>query len=296
MGNALFGSAPKVQTQPSINPQQQALLSGLGPQVSGQYPGSTLNFGQVQPNLTGQYAAPMSDLQNLSLGGIGNLIRNYTGGPASQGVAAEPLGAGIASGEAALTANPVSMIDATSAFNKGVVQPLTEDFSQYVIPAISGQYGRGAGGTFSSDQQGARQEAGQGLARTLAQQGSLFSLDAAKANQAAQAQNAQLQATARAQLPGLVGAPLNMDIAQQGLLSGGLEAGAVPQQTEQRQLFGQFQDYQGILAQIAQQLQLALGAGTASTQNQIVQPGQTGLIPMLLAAAAGGAGKGFAGG
>ncbi len=296
--SGLVGSAPSVKTttQPTIDQGQQGLLSSLEALLGNQGIGGTLNFGQVQGGLTGQYGAPMSGLQTNSLAGIENLVNTYAGAPLSSvRSVTDPLNKAIGGVEGLIGSNPVSMIDPTKAFNQGVVQPLTDDFTQRVIPSISGQYGSSAGGTFSSDQQLSRQQAGTNLGRTLAQEGSKFTLQADEANQAAQAENAGITLSAAGLLPGLVETPLKLDLAQMGLLSGGLSAGAVPQQTQQTQLSGQFQDYEGILQQIQQRLADALGLGTASTQQtqSVVNPGQSGFLTSLLSALAGGAARGY---
>ena len=299
----MTGSAPSVSstTQPTIDPAQQALLSSLAGTLGGAGSiGSTLNFGQVQPSLTGQYGAPLSGLQQTSLTGIENLVNGFTGG--AQGTpqgSAQAFGTALNTAQGVQTNPPVSMIDPTAAYQQGVVQPLTQDFNQYVIPTINANYGRSAGGGYSSDSLGARNQAGTNLARTLAQQGSQYTLAAQQANQGAQATNAQLALGGATATPGIVGAeaslPLSLATAQEGILSGGLQAGAVPQQTQQTQLTGQYNDFQSILQQIQNQLADALGLSTAGTQQTqtVVNPGQTGFLPSLLAAIAGGASRGL---
>lgn len=295
----MTGSAPSVKTSttPTIDPAQQALLASLAGSLGTQGIGGTLNFGQVQPQLSGtQYAAPLSGLQSTSLGGIEDLVRAFSGGAYSSGPGvAGPLSSDINSVLAGTTGSPVQQIDATKAFQEGVVQPLTQDFTQYTIPAITGHYGQGAGGAFSSDAEQAKQQAGTNLARTLAQTGSQYSLEAARANQGAQATNAQLQLASQSLLPQLLGVPLALDTAQEGILQGGLSAGAVPQATQQAQISGEYGDYQSILTQIQQRLADALGLSTAGTQQtqSVVNPGSQGFLPSLVSAFAGGAGRGL---
>jgi hypothetical protein len=230
------------------------LLDALAGNLGTQGVGGTLNFGDVQPSLAGtQYAAPLSPLQTTSLTGLENLVNAYTSGPSSAG-AARPLGQATGAVTNATTASPVTssaipQINSAAAFQQGVVQPLTDDFTQHTIPAITGAYGRGAGGAYSTDALGARETAGTNLARTLAQAGSQYDLQAQIANQAAAAQteqfqqgaqatNAQLQQSAASLLPRLLATGGQLDLQQEQLLSGGLAGGAVPQATAQAQLSG----------------------------------------------------------
>jgi hypothetical protein len=290
----LIGSGPKVTQSdlPTIDPAQQALLSSLaGSLGSSQGAGAALNFGQLQPSLNANYAAPLSNLQQTSLTGIENLVNSFTGG-------APDASGGVATGMANInkaSSNPVGMIDATNAFQTGVVQPLTQDFTQQTIPSINANYGRSAGGGFSTDALGARQTAGTNLARTLAQTGSQYSLQAGEANQAAQGTNAQLGLAANQQLAQVLGLPLTLAGAQENLLQTGLTAGAVPQQTQQTQITGQEADFQSILTQIQQKIADALGLSTAGTQQPqtVVQPATTGLLQALLGGAASGAARGL---
>jgi len=320
----MVGSAPSVSstTQPTVDPAQKSLLDALAGQLGGsQGVSGALNFGQVQPSLTGQYGAPLSQLQNTSLTGIENLLNSFTGGPSTAGAGPLNQAQGTLSNAQSNPISPigpisgVNPIDATAAFRTGVVEPLTQDFSQYTIPAITGAYGRSAGGGYSSDAEQAKQQAGTSLARTLAQSGSQFALGAAQANQGAQATNAELalrtalanqgaQATntqlglaGAGAVPNLLAAPGALAQQQENILTGGLQAGGVPQATEQTQLTGQYNDFQSILNQIQQKIADALGLGTAGTQQTqtVVNPGQTGILQALLGAAAkGAAGAAFA--
>ena len=297
----MTGSAPSVNTttESTIDPTQQGLLSALAGQLGGQGIGSALSFGQVQPQLAGtQYAAPTSNLQNISLTGMENLVQAYTGGNVSSSPNnAGPLNAAVNATQTGATTPAVSMIDPNQAFQQGVVQPLTQDFNQNVIPSINGNFGRSAGGTFGTDALAGRQTAGTNLARTLAQSGSTFALQAGEANQAAQATNAQLEQSAASLLPRLLGTPGALDLQQQQILGGGLQAGGVPQATQQAQLTGEQNDFSSMLQQIQQRLTDALGLSTAGTQQtqSVVNPGSQGFLPTLVAALAGGAARGATG-
>jgi hypothetical protein len=292
----MVGSSPKVSTTttPTIDPAQSGLLNALAQMLGTQGLPGTLNFGDVQPQLAGtQYAAPLSGLQTGALGGIQNIVNAFAGSDFGTG---SLTAGGESSGLDAIRraqSSPVQMIDPTQAFNKGVVEPLTQDFNQQVIPVIAGRYGQGAGGAFSSDALGARQQAGTNLARTLAQTGSQYSLAAAQQNQQAQATNAQLGLAGANLLPQTLGLPFQIAGEQEQLLGGGLQAGAVPQQAQQAQLSGEQADYSQILQQIATRLQAALGLSTAGTQQtqSVVSPGSQGFLPGLVSAFAGGLSK-----
>lgn len=96
-------------------------------------------------------------------------------------------------------------IDATTAFQQGVVQPVTQDFLQRTLPSIAGQFGGSAGGAFGSGSAQARNQAGIDTTRALAQAGSQYSLGAAAANQQAANQAAQIRNAALGLAPGTAG-------------------------------------------------------------------------------------------
>jgi hypothetical protein len=163
MGNTLLGTAPKAtfSTQPTVASGQLSSLDQLFNYLTGALDTSRAAAGAVSPEaqaaLTGQlgYQAPQAAVP----------------------VSAKPAPA---------VAQP---INATSAFQQGVVQPVTQDFLAQTLPSIAGNYGRGAGGGFGSESAAARQQAGTQTTRALAQEGAKYQLAADTANQ-----NAALQA------------------------------------------------------------------------------------------------------
>jgi len=239
---ALGGSGPSVSNTSfsTISPQQQELLGGLLP---------ILLNGQSPAGVSGtQFGAPLSPLQLTSLAGLENLVPGATNNPL-QGQANSTLSSILAQGN-----NP-----ATNAFETGVAQPLIKNFNEQVIPAIEGQYGRSAGGAFSSDALKAREQAGTNLAETLAGAGAQYQL----------ANNAQL-VTAANSVPAANEAPIDQLIKL-------LSAGSVPQTTQQTQLTGQAQATQQRIADLIS----AFAPQTMNT-NTVVNPGSPGLASQLL--------------
>jgi len=134
----------------------------------------------------------------------------------------------------------------SDAFQKGVVQPLTSNFEQQILPALKGAAGQSAGGIYSSDASRGTQLAASNLDQQLAAAGSQYALGGAVANQAAQLQTQQLVQAARAgnvqaqqqlqQLQAQTGLT-DAQLAQQageynvgaGLAGAGVRAGAVGQ-------------------------------------------------------------------
>lgn len=214
----LFGSAPSVKTStnPTINPIQEGILGQLA---------SYLQSGAPAPGSApygGSFAAPLQSIQNMSLAALeqqsmnlaspqqfdptqafNSLSKVLSGGAnvGQQNVAATGVDAPLISGAPNVSAGSVGpqQIDATDAFRRGVVEPMTTDFLGRTLPAIAGKYGAGAGGAFSSDHLQARTDAATDLERTLSQTGSQFAYDAAKANQTAALQSGEFNVQAALQ-------------------------------------------------------------------------------------------------
>lgn len=244
MPGGLTGSAPKASfsTQSTTSPVQQDLLSQLAALLGG---------GQIQP-AQGTFSAPLSPLQQTSLAALEQSALSPTFGES-------------------FTGNQVTapQIDSTAAFQKGVVEPVTSDFLNKTLPATAGKYGAGAGGAFSSDAMMARQMASENTSRALAQAGSQFAYDAAKANQGAQLQaDLSNQALRERQ-------PMNYLNALIGLLG----AGGVEQQQGQQQIAGSY-------AAGTDFLRLLLGAATQPTQQTtgVGTGGSSGILPGLIQA------------
>jgi hypothetical protein len=335
----LFGTAPKAtfSTQPTIDPTQAGLLSMLA---------SFLGSGATPPGVQAypgqQFGAPLSPLQSSALTALQPLANTTTATPTPGQTSAVNAALGALPGDVNYTAPQITApsnvtpqqvtaptIDATQAFAKGVVEPLTSDFLTQTLPAIAGQQGGSAGGAYGTQGLQARETAGTNLDRTLAQAGSQYSLAANEANQQAVLQSllanqaagltaaqgnqatqlATVQGNQAAQLsgqelglqalglaPSVAGLPGTTQSANINPILQLLGAGAVPQQTQQTQLTGQYQDFLNQLNQRMQLLQLLAGTGTTQTQQTlgVGTGGQTGLLQGLLGGLAGNQGVGNA--
>jgi len=328
----LFGSGPKTSTStaPTINPLQAGLLSNLSQLLtSGQQPAGVQAY-------TGQFAAPQTAGQQqvvqqlldtasgvgTGTGGATTLAQNL---PALVQAASSFRAPQIASAPQ-INFNPQTpTIDPTAAFEQGVVKPVTSNFLQTVVPSLNAGAGRSAGGIYSSDLQGATDQALTNLNETLTGAGAQYALGAAQANQGAQLttnqlleqiaganQGAQLSTNALNTASELQGQGL--DLAALGLGPSAISSSyapasntagileslfptiSTPQQTEQTQLAGQYQDFLNQITQGMQLRQLLGSAGTTPTQqtNTTVTPAQQGLIPSLLSSFAANQGVGNA--
>lgn len=282
MPGGLFGSAPKASfsTQPTILPEQRDLLGQLMQLLSG---------GQQAPGVvpyTGSFAAPLNNLQNTSLAGLEAMAKPQ----------ATPQQTGaIDSSFNALTSAlgyQAPQIDSTAAFQKGVIDPVTQDFTSKILPAISAQYAGSAGGTFSSGRQQASQQAGETLDRALTAEGSKFAYNAAAANQQAELTANQQRLAALGLAPGVVNEPtaLNESFIQQLLQT--LGGGAVPYNVAQTQLSGQYGEFgrQQTQSQTLLADMIAAALGTSQTTTGVGTGGSSGLLGGLLGSPALGAG------
>lgn len=330
----LTGSQPKATstTQPTILPQQQSLLSSLQSLLQGgQQPAGVQAY-------TGQFAAPTSGLQDVSLQGLENQAAGINGTQPynPQGILDALTKALHYGGPAPVSAPNVTaptvnapQIDAMQAFRQGVVEPVTDDFLSRTLPAIAGKYGAGAGGAFSSDALHAREQAGVDTTRALAQAGSQYSLAAAGANQnatlAANTTNANLGYNASAAnagnaltagnintnanlstedallkalgiAPSTAAAPATIAGASIQDLIATLGGGAVPQQTAQTQLTGQYSDFLNQISQGNTRLSDFIAGFSPNTQQTttVANQGSTGLLSGLLTGLAGNTGIGNA--
>lgn len=275
MGSSLMGSAPKASfsTQPTILPEQEALLQQLT---------SLLGSGQQAPGAaTGTYAAPLNSMQTQSLAGLEALTSGQSTSPAQANTQNHSLD----------TLNKAldfqaPHIDATQAFQQGVVEPLTGDFLSKTIPAISGAYGGSAGGAYSSGRNQSAQQAGETLDRSLAQQGSQFALGAAQANQSADLTANQQRLGALTQAPGTVNMSQTTDAGFIQNLMSILQGGSVPYNVAQTQVSGVNQQSQQTIADM-----IAAALGTSQQTLGVGSGGSSGLLGALLGAAgtAGGA-------
>jgi hypothetical protein len=232
MGSTLFGSSPSAQfqTNSSVSPQQTDILSQLTSLLQGSAPAQlSQELGQqsLQALEQQQLAIPntitptQSGINSATTGALTNAL-----GYQSTPVNATNIGTPQVTNPTPVTATNIGasniaapQINATQAFDQGVVQPLTSDFLSQTLPAIAGQQGGSAGGAYGSGSAAARQTAATNLERTLAQQGSQFAYSAASANQ-----NAALTAAQANQNAGLTAGKANQ--------AAGLTAGLANQSTD----------------------------------------------------------------
>jgi hypothetical protein len=174
----LFGSAPKAtfSTQPTIQPAQESILNTLSSILSNAFPYQQGGFGLGTTSLAAleAQAAQVPGAVTPEQSGINR---------ASTGALTDALG--YKPPQVSANAVTAPHIDATQAFQSGVVDPLTHDFLSRTLPAIAGQQGGSAGGAYSSGAANARGNAATDLERVLASEGSKFAYSAAGANQQA---------------------------------------------------------------------------------------------------------------
>lgn len=217
-----FGTSPKAVQEPNVNvttdPQQTALnsaldrLQGLNPPANNALQTGASNglqgllsrlltsgggSGEDSGATTG---APSSTMPSFTASGAPTSISTDASGNAVVGGTTTNAtsifnnllkGAGNAqtidptSFNVGTGATAISPAASNAAFQTGVAQPLTEDFTRYTLPGIAGKFGAGAGGAFSSDALHARMQAGSDLERNLASEGAKYSLATQTANQQA---------------------------------------------------------------------------------------------------------------
>lgn len=329
----LFGTAPQANfsTNPTVDPTQAAIQQLLaGSLTSGAQPAGVQAY-------QGNFSAPLSPLQSGSVTGLESLLPTATptaqqGSTATGALDALQKALGfqapqVAAPQAAAPQQVVApQIDSSKAFQTGVAQPLIDDFTSQVLPAISGAAGRSAGGAYSSDTELAKNLATKQLGRTLGQQASLYDLGAQTANQGASltAQTANQSAgdtvnlanlssilgtnntntsaaltgqsdilSALGLTPSVIGAPQVPSSNAASILTALLSGGSVPQQQQQTQLTGQYTDFLNQVSQSQMLRQLLAGFGTTPTQgtSAVGTGGSSGLLPAILAAFAQGGGQ-----
>jgi len=213
----IFGSSPKVQNlgpQQSTSPQQQAATGSAVQGLEQMLP--------IQPwnNIVAEPLDPQQvHLANQAAGYGYGLPDPSTSAPMLQGAMGTNLGLqGFQAGQAAgagydpsglqtPTVDPsrfqagqvqtqwqTPTIDSTQAFQKGVVDPLTQNWESQILPALKAAGGQSAGGIYSSDTSRQEQLAATGLNTQLAGAGANLAYQAAAANQAAQQATNQLGA------------------------------------------------------------------------------------------------------
>jgi hypothetical protein len=271
----LTGSAPQANfsTQPTVSPEQTGLIQLLS---------NLFNTGQgtIQP-AQGTFAAPVTGPQQQVL----TQLQGQAGTPSTSGL---PEAQSAVTG--ALTALPgvqnfqAPQIDPTQAFTQGVVQPLTTNFNQNILPGISGAQGGSAGGAFGTEGLQAKQNAVTNLNQTLAQTGAQYALGAAQSNQQADLTANAQRLAAISTTPGVAGAsatlPGTTASANVSPLIQILTALGLPQQTQQTQISGSYNVGQQSLADL-----MTAAFSPTQTTTGIGSGGASGALPSLLQAA-----------
>lgn len=278
MPSGLFGSSPSVTTTPpqtynTIQPSQLSVLNQLGP-----YLAQVLSSGQFNPpqgpSYGGQLApGPSADQSSL----IAQILSQVQGG-------GQVAGTGSASLDALNKLYNTTPTDFTNYYQTAVAGPLERNFQQRTLPSITSALARSSGGAYGSDASKNVDFATQDL---LTQEG--IDLSTLAYNSVNQANQTVLGALG--QTPGLTGSVLSN-------LGSGLSAATLPTSYQSAL---DTASYQAFLNQIGQ------GQGSLSNMlsyigmpniqaggQSVVNPGQTGLIPSLLASLGGNQGFGSA--
>lgn len=260
----LFGSAPSVSTftptpVSSLDPQQSLIEQLLGAQFGG---GANSIFPQ---GYGGQLSAPLSGLQGTSLASLEAALSPSAGAAGQTGGAQSQA---ISTLEGFTNAPPV---DTKAMYNSSVLQPLQHTFETTTLPDVVSALGGSAGGPRSTAATTGVTEAANNFENTLANTTATLGYNTQMA-----ANNQAL--TAAQALPGAAAAPI------QTLLQT-LQAGAVPQQTQQTADTAGLQQYlqqQGFSQQGIQDLLALLGTKTTTETQPVVSPGQSGLLSSVL--------------
>lgn len=216
-GDALSGSKSSSETTPTVtmSPEQQALLKKLLAELSG---GGPLTEKSTATPYTGSFAAPLSSLQNTSLAALEQAAMNQvSGGDPTIKAAAKAV-------QDATSGEPV---DINSYFDASVANPTIKQFQDRIIPDLTKRFSGNA--AWGSDRMLAERQATEDLGKTLASSRSTMSYQALS-----DAKNRALTAASFA--PAIAGAPTD-------ILTKTLTAGAVPQQTVQTDLAGQYAEF-----------------------------------------------------
>ena len=155
-----------------------------------------------QPKATFNTQPTVSPFQASTLPDVYSTLLNTLGATAPTAAAVSGEATGALPGQLNYQA---PQVDAGTAFDTGVVQPVTQDFLQRTLPATAGAFGRSAGGAFGSESAQARSNAATDTSRALAQEGSQFTLSTNLANQAAANQAAQVRNAALGLAPSTAG-------------------------------------------------------------------------------------------
>lgn len=264
MGSFLFGSKPKVQSQPvqgTLDPAQKGVESTLAGILQQGPDAAVTPYG-------GQFAAPLSGLENTSLAALEQQAMSQTS-------PANPATAATAAGGSALTdifnAGPQDFEDY---YQTNIENPAIKDFNEKTVPGISAAFARSAGGTYGSDRANSIGRATKDLTDSLVKARSGLAFQT-------QQQNTANKLSAASVLPNL-GAAGTSTVNNLATI---LAAGGVPRGVEQTQLSGQYAEFQRQQQEKAQRIAQALGflgTPTSFPQNQVVNPGSQGFLSQAM--------------
>lgn len=252
-------TGPDIRSVPGILPSQaralRATLDALTTAVSS-IPSDVLGF----PEFTEQ-APGLSNLETLSLAGLENVASGLREGGGRQ----QSLQRGRETLEQLATADFDE--EAFDEFFRGAVQePLLEDFTQEVLPAISRR--TAASGFFGSARRGAEGRATEDLADALSGERARLAFGTRETGLQRALEAAQL-------LPAAVQA-------EPRILTTLLAAGAVPRSVELSQFQTRRQEFLRQLDEAARRLGLSGQLSTARTQETVGIPGDEGLLPGIV--------------
>lgn len=250
------GGSASTQPAPTMTPEQLAALRELLAKLSPQSGDLT----QQQGAYNQPFAAPLSNLQKLSLQSIENLSQEMGSSAAYQ-----------ATNDALIQALQGKSTDVTDTFQKSIVGPMTKNFQDVVLPGVVGNF---AGtGAYGSDRMQQSNLAMRDFNDSIAGAGANLAFNADNA-----AKNRQVQALGLA--PDVMKTPLQAMISALG-------AGGVEQLTGQTELTGQYQNFLNQQTQRNTLLNALISAlGLRGTENiTTVAPGETSSIGPIFAGA-----------
>jgi len=252
---SLFGDDPSTTqtTMPNLDPTQQSrldsLISALTPAIN--------NFATTPTAYTNPFSAPLSNLQSMSLTALEGLSQQMASAPIYQQSQDSLM--------KAMTSNPQDINDY---FTNAVANPLMKQFQTQLLPQLQGTFA--GNNAFGSDKLRATNVLTQNLTDSLASQRSTMAYNAFN-------DNANRALTAAGQVPAVTAAPITNQMST-------LQAGAVPQQQQQTELTGQYQDYLNTQQQQNTQIQALLSALGVKTNDNVVtaNPGTSGSAGSIL--------------
>ena len=268
--DTIFGKDPSVTSTPTMTPEQQELLKQL---LEGMIqPGAKNTPSKAYDKYTGQLTAPTSNLQNLSLSALEQMVLNEaTGGVGSSRYYQSELDKIIKSGG--------SPIDIGDFFKNQVQDPMLKSFSDEVLPRLQGTFSGSS--AFGSDKLKQQELLTQNLTKQLV------------GSRSEMAYKSETDALNR--LMTALGLGSQIGTGTTANLTAALAAGKVPQETEQARLKADYEEF--LRGQNAQQGDIAqiMAALNMSAFSPVVNPGTEGLLSSFVKGASSGAAKSWLG-